>query len=336
MSKKPRFVIPSNVQQSLNETIHLVEEYEGIYSDTLIALDRIVLDLDNPRQLNLKREDLLNGPSREDPLYREKLEELASLTQLANSIKNEGIIHPVVVYKIDNLYKLVAGERRCLASIIAQKKSIEARVFNKKPSIFKLKLIQWAENNSREDLSLWQRMMNMKNIVDAYKGEYQKGEVSSSEISQLTSLSRSQVTAYLAIIHSPEDVMAAIQMGKITNLDKAAAIAKIQEKSSREVAIQACVTGVALNAIRQLSAKQSMVVPHQNVKGRGRQATRINMGFTHKPRVAKFVANAVLANPLFANYNKLFNAVNWDDFREASKALQNLINLLEKLEVIAQ
>ena len=77
---------------------------------------------------------------------------------MAHTIKANGVINPIVVYKLGELYRIVAGERRCLASILAGKQEIEARVFNEKPKGFDLKLIQWVENTAREDLTLDERL----------------------------------------------------------------------------------------------------------------------------------------------------------------------------------
>ncbi|MCP6769829.1 ParB N-terminal domain-containing protein, partial [Klebsiella pneumoniae] len=79
-------------------------------------------------------------------------EELEKLKELASTIESSGVINPIVVYKRGEVYRVVAGERRCLASFLANKSEIEARVFNEKPKGFELKLIQWIENTAREDL----------------------------------------------------------------------------------------------------------------------------------------------------------------------------------------
>ena len=106
-----------------------------------------------------------NGLDRNDPLYERKLEELEKLKELAITIESSGVINPIVVYKRGEVYRVVAGERRSLASILAGKNEIEARVFNEKPKGFELKLIQWIENTAREDLTLDERIGNIREII---------------------------------------------------------------------------------------------------------------------------------------------------------------------------
>ena len=331
MTKKPRFGIPSNVKHGLGEMINMVEDYTGNYTDTLIPIARIIFDAENPRKLYINRNDLPQGPLQDDPFYKEKSEEFESLTQLANSIRNEGIIHPVVVYRADSNFKLIAGERRCLASLIAQKRSIEARVFNKEPTPFKLKLIQWAENNSREDLSLFQRIMNMKDIIEAYKQEHKKSQISAIELSEIIHLSRPQITYYLSVINATEDLHTAIRDGKVTNLDKAALIAKIDDKIQRERMIRACELGTSLNALRQLIPVKASLQSNQKEKF----SSKINLGFTKKPQVIKLIVNAIFTQPLLQPYHYQYSTVNWNNIKQAQSAMKNLIALLEdKIEIL--
>ena len=170
----------------------------------------------------------------EDPLYQRKQDELESLKELAHTIKTSGVINPVVVYKIGEVYRVVAGERRCLASILAGKQEIEARVFNEKPKGFELKLIQWVENTAREDLNAWMNVWAMlSDIIREYQQQHGDVEVTATLLKNITGLSLSQTTYYLAAINAPDDVQAEIQNGNIRNLDKAALIAGVESADVR-------------------------------------------------------------------------------------------------------
>ena len=73
-----------------------------------------------------------------------------------------------MVYKHGEKYRLIAGERRTLASILAGKADIQAKILDARPDELKISLLQWIENIERKDLSLWERLNNLEKIVHAY------------------------------------------------------------------------------------------------------------------------------------------------------------------------
>src|SRR3990167_2841272 len=172
MSKKKRFGISEALTRGFSETINVVENNAGVYRNVILPLSRIELDPENPRKLAIDLMDIRQGIRPDDVLYQRKQDELERLKELAHTIKSSGIINPVVVYKLGEFYRVVAGERRCLASILAGKQEIEARVFNEKPKGFDLKLVQWIENTAREDLTLDERPGNVRDIIKEYCVQY--------------------------------------------------------------------------------------------------------------------------------------------------------------------
>src|SRR6516162_5251662 len=130
MSKKKRFGISEALTRGLSETIHVVENHPGMFRQVVLPLSRIELDPDNPRKLFVDLNDVRHGVRPEDPFYPAKQAELEKLKELAHTIKTTGVINPVVVYKLGEAYRVVARERRCLASLLAGKQEIEARIFN--------------------------------------------------------------------------------------------------------------------------------------------------------------------------------------------------------------
>src|SRR4029079_10980200 len=118
MSKKKRFGISEALTRGLSETINVVENNAGTYRNVVLPLSRIELDPDNPRKLEIDLADVRAGIRPDDPTFTAKQEELERLKELAHTIKTSGVINPVVVYKSGEVYRVVAGERRCLASII--------------------------------------------------------------------------------------------------------------------------------------------------------------------------------------------------------------------------
>lgn len=337
MSKKKRFGISEALTRGLTETINVVENNSGIFRNVILPLTRIELDPDNPRKLSIDLFDVKEGIRPDDPDSQRKFDELEKLKELAHTIKTSGVINPIVVFKQNEFYRVVAGERRCLASILAGKNEIEARVFNEKPKGFELKLIQWVENTAREDLTLDERLGNIREIIHEYQIQNGSKEVTATLLKNMTGLSLSQSTYYLAALNAPHDVQIEIQNGNIRNLDKAALIAGITFTDLRRQALDACINGSSLKELRSIINQQKIFnkqkISHQSSK-RGRITDKINMGVTFKTEVIKVIIESVMTNKDFDKYMYLFTKVNWSDLRQVTQAFRKLVEILE-LEMVA-
>lgn len=332
MSKKKRFGISEALNRGLSETIHVVENNAGIFRNVMLPLSRIELDPNNPRKLNINLEDIRKGLNLHDANIQKKQEELEKLKELAHTIKSSGVINPVVVYKKGETYRVVAGERRCLASLLAGKEEIEARVFNEKPMGFDLKLIQWIENTAREDLTLDERLDNVRDIMQEYKHKHPDALINATLLKNITGLSLSQTTYYLAALNAPHDVRDEIKKGNIRNLDKAALLANIASKEIREQAIEACINGSSLKDLRTyLQREKTIQKAHINLKAskQGRVSNKINMGSTLNLKVIKTIIDSVLKQKHYASYDSIFNRIDWTDIRQSTKAFRKLIEILE-------
>ncbi len=332
MTKRKRFGVSQALTRGLSETIHVVENNAGIFRNVILPLSRVELDPDNPRKLAISLADVQEGLDKNDNLYERKTAELERLRELAQTIESSGVINPIVVYKRGELYRIVAGERRCLASILAGKNEIEARVFNEKPKGFDLKLIQWIENTAREDLTLDERIGNIRDIIHEYQLQHTTSTLSATLLKTITGLSLPQASYYLAVLNAPQDVKRAITDGQIGSLDKAAMIAGINSDELRNQALQACINGCSLKELRQIISKekqaQKKTLSESKAK-RGRAMTRVNMGFTLNTYVVHTIVAAVLAQPEFKKYADVFSRVHWDQYDQAARAFQKLIEILE-------
>jgi ParB family chromosome partitioning protein len=332
MSKKKRFGISEALTRGLSETINVVEHNSGIFRNIVLPLSRIELDPENPRKLAIDLSDVREGIKPDDPAYQLKHEELERLLELAHTIKSNGIINPIVVYKLGEFYRIVAGERRSLASILAGKQEIDARVFNEKPKGFELKLIQWIENTAREDLTLDERLGNVREIIREYQNEHGPVEVTATLLKNITGLSLSQTTYYLTVLNAPEDVQNHIQNGGIRNLDKAALIAGVILPDIRQQAIDACINGSNLKELRSIISQQRMLKKNRSTlqaSRRGRSTEKINMGTTLKTEVIKAIVDSIIHQKRYTKYTEIFSQVNWLDLRQATKAFRKLIEILE-------
>ncbi|TAK74149.1 MAG: ParB/RepB/Spo0J family partition protein [Gammaproteobacteria bacterium] len=332
MSKKKRFGISEALTRGLSETINVVENNAGVFRNVVLPLSRIELDPENPRKLMIDLWDVKQGIQPDDPNYQRKQEELERLKELAHTIKTNGVINPVVVYKLGELYRIVAGERRCLASILAGKQEIEARVFNEKPKGLELKLIQWVENTAREDLTLDERLGNVREILREYQNQRGPVEITATLLKTITGLSLSQSAYYIAALNAPDDVQTHIRNGNIRNLDKAALIAGVDSVEVREQAITACINGSNLKELRNIINQQKLIKKTKlslPTAHRGRTTAKINMGTTLKAEVVKTIVDCVVRHQQLEQYAEVFSQVEWADLRQATKAFRKLVELLE-------
>src|SRR3990167_3199270 len=337
MSKKKRFGISEALTRGLSETIHVVEHHSGMFRNVVLPLSRIELDPENPRKLSIDLADIRQGIRPDDPHNQRKQDELERLKELAHTIQSNGVINPVIVYKRGELYRVVAGERRCLAAILAGKQEIDARILNEKPKGFELKLIQWTENTAREDLTLNERIDNVRDIIHEYQKQKGPAELNATLLKSILGFSLSQATYYLLVLNAPDDVQFHIQSGNIRNLDKAALISSVESPEIRNQLLNACIKGSTITELRSIISPQKVTKKNKHVlqiSTRGRNTVKINMGATKNTEVIKTIVNCVLAQvQLNHSHTTLFSQINWNDLRQATKAFRKLIEILE-LEVV--
>ncbi|UWD49183.1 ParB/RepB/Spo0J family partition protein [Clostridioides difficile] len=127
---------------------------------------------------------------------------------LSESIKNYGVLQPIVV-KMDenNKYMIIAGERRFRASKLANKGQIPAIIKDiEMKDIMEIALI---ENLQREDLNSIEEALAYKSLIEHYN-------VTQEEISEAVGKSRPHITNTLRLLNLGQDVIDMIDSGKIT------------------------------------------------------------------------------------------------------------------------
>lgn len=329
MIKKKRFNLSNSLQKGFEETISIVENDEKLYRNVTIPINRIVTDPDNPRKLYLNIDDIHHGLDKKDPFYKEKNDEYESILELSNSIKESGLIQPIVVYKQLEKYCIIAGERRYLACVLAEKAEIEARIFQKHPTTLDIKLIQWFENNERKDLSLYERIENLKSIYDALTLDKKIAKVNGTLFQNVTKLAKTQAAQYANIITGHANVLEAIKLNIITSLDKATVINSCEDAALRQKAIDLCKSGASLIQLRSFFSTERRVSLMNKQETRGKKAKKINLGHSYYPEVVRTLIEAVVTLPQFATAKDKFISIDWHDLKSVSQAFDNLKNLIE-------
>ena len=130
------------------------------------------------------------------------------LNELADSIKEKGVIQPLIVEENnDNTYTIIAGERRFRASKIAGLKEVPViiRSFSKEDKI-EIALI---ENIQRENLSPLEEACGYKSLMDIMN-------LNQEEVAKKVGKNRSTVANSLRLLKLPENMHDALHSGEIT------------------------------------------------------------------------------------------------------------------------
>ena len=156
-----------------------------------------------------------------------------NLDDLTNSIRERGVIQPIIVRKSEsenNKYEIIAGERRWLAASKAGLHEIPVVVTQADD----LKSLEFAivENVQRHDLNPMEEAQGYKRLIDEFSYDQEK-------VSKFIGKSRSYITNSLRLLNLPQEVLSYVEQKKISaghakilvGLDNATFIAeKIIEK----------------------------------------------------------------------------------------------------------
>ena len=168
---------------ALIDTTHI--STAGSSSINEIALDKIYPNPDQPRR-NFDEE---------------------ALEELAQSIKEHGVISPITLRKdANNKYMIIAGERRFRASKIAGLASIPAYIRTAKDE----QVMEWAliENIQREDLDAIEIALAYQRLMDEYN-------LTQERMSERVGKKRATVANYLRLLKLPAEIQLGIKEKKI-------------------------------------------------------------------------------------------------------------------------
>ena len=144
-------------------------------------------------------------PNKKQP--RKNFEE-KEIKELSESIKNQGLIQPIIVRGVsDNMYEIIAGERRWRACQLAGLHSISCVVMNvDDESVYELALI---ENIQRENLNVVEEAKAYKNLINL------RG-IKNEELSKKIGKSSSHISNLIRILELDEEIHKMIISGKIS------------------------------------------------------------------------------------------------------------------------
>ena len=157
-------------------------------------------------------------PSRYQP--RLKFDEEA-LQELADSIKENGLIQPITVRQVEDHYEIIAGERRYRATRLAGYPDIKCYVLS--PSENAAAQMALVENVQREDLSAIEEAKSYLQIM-------RQAGMTQEQVARKIGKSQSAVANKIRLLNLPQEIQDGVVAGKITERHARALLSAPEEK----------------------------------------------------------------------------------------------------------
>lgn len=163
-----------------------------------------------------------------NPLQPRKSYDREGIDELAQSIKNNGLIQPIVVRKNGDKFEMVVGERRLRAAKIAELKEIPAIVKEySNGKIFEIALI---ENIQREDLNPIEEALAYRMILD-------REMITQEELSKRVGKSRSYIANMVRILELPSYIQDHVSRGTIS-VGQAKALLSLNDRKEQDTLVK--------------------------------------------------------------------------------------------------
>jgi ParB family chromosome partitioning protein len=180
-------------------------------------------------------------PNKGQPRKNFDADELAELT---DSIKQNGVLQPILVRKKGSFYEIVAGERRYQAAKLAGLEEVPVVIRDiSDEDVFKLALI---ENLQRSDLNPIEEAQGYKQLID-------QNDLTQEGVAKLVSKSRSAITNTLRLLDLPIEVQDLMRDGKLTAGHARAILAVPTEESRIKLAQKVVNEGLSVRQTERLA-----------------------------------------------------------------------------------
>jgi ParB family chromosome partitioning protein len=182
-----------------------------------------------------------------NPLQPRRVFEPARLEELAQSIRTNGIIQPIIVRPSGTRYQLVAGERRWRAAKLAGLETLPVIIQNIPDD--RLLEITLIENIQREDL-------NPIETAVAFERLAKELNLSHEEIGERTGKDRSTITNLLRLLQLPPDLQSLIANRRLSQ-GHARCLLGIPAELQREVAEKVVAQGLSVRQVEALTRRMT-------------------------------------------------------------------------------
>ena len=212
----------------------LDDENELKPEKTEVKIETVVVN--EPKQVEI-------GLIDRNPDQPRKIFDDEALSELASSIKQHGVIQPIIVKEVDGRYVIIAGERRWRASRLAGLKTIPCVI--KDYTEQEISEIAIIENLQREDLNPIESAKAIKNLINQYN-------LTQDEVADKIGKSRPAVANTIRLLSLPEQIITLVEQNKLTAGHARALLAIENTAKQKEIAIAIIEKGLTVRDVENI------------------------------------------------------------------------------------
>lgn len=166
----------------------------------------------------------------------------AEIADLADSIREHGILQPLVVRQIDGRFELIAGERRLRAAMAADWRQVPVQI--RDVSDRQMAELAIVENVQRKDLNAIEKAESFQRYLDQYGGTQE-------DLAARVHIDRSTVANLIRLLELPTEVKRMVQDGDISQGHARALLPLGDEEEQRQFAARIKKEGLSVRATEQ-------------------------------------------------------------------------------------
>lgn len=287
-------------RKALGKGLEQLFNSEPLNIDTLNNYEKeIVSGAKDSDILEIPVDEIRSNPHQPREYFDEE-----SLKELSKSIKEHGLIEPIIVKKSIKGYDLVAGERRTKAASLAGLTTIPAII--KDFTDQQMMEIALIENIQREDLSPIEEATAYKNYIDATG-------LTQEEVANKFGKSRSYITNLLGLLSLPKYVQKEVMNGTIS-MSHARVLSKIDDVDMiLNLAQKVIDDGISVRELERLSQEENVIKKNKIVR-----TTIINPRF----KIYESVLRDVVGTKVQISKNKI--SIPFDTDKDLERILEIL------------
>jgi ParB family chromosome partitioning protein len=181
------------------------------------------------------------------------------LKELADSIRTDGVLQPVVVRRKGSRYELIMGERRLQAARLAGVPTIPVVIRDVRDAdALRLAIV---ENIQRENLNAIEEAQAYRRLITEFS-------MSQADLATMVSRDRSSVSNTLRLLNLPEEVQRLVEAGALTGGHARALLSLATQKEQLALARRIVEQNLS---VRQVESEVGLVRTKKNVSGRPRK-----------------------------------------------------------------
>ena len=198
----------------------ILSEVEEAYEKNLSDMDSFELEAQGARVEEIRVDAITPNPFQPRKHFDEQ-----ALKELSDSIKEHGLLQPIVVIEKEEGYLLIAGERRLRAHKLAQFEYVKAIIADANIDEVRLRELALIENIQRENLNAIELAHSYAELIDVHS-------ITHDELSSVVHKSRSQITNTMRLLTLSEYVQEQLINNKISQ-GHAKVLVGIEEKKQK-------------------------------------------------------------------------------------------------------